>query len=52
MTIAVEAMDSHPNVGRSKLEEMVIVTYNDFEFFTRIPVKGIATAKPIPVVNV
>jgi len=39
MTLAVEAMEQDPDVGRTKLEEMVVVTDNGAEVFTRMPVK-------------
>ena len=39
MTLAVEAMEQDPYVGRTKLEEMVVVTDKGAEVFTRMPVK-------------
>ncbi len=39
MTLAVEAMEQDPDVGRTKLEEMVVVTDKGAEVFTRMPVK-------------
>jgi Xaa-Pro aminopeptidase len=47
MTMAVECMEFHPMVGRSKLEEMVVVTDDGAEIFTRMPVKQMMIADPI-----
>jgi len=47
MTMAVEAMEFHPKVGRTKLEEMIVVTDNGCEIFTRMPVKDMMIANPI-----
>jgi len=47
MTMAVECMEFHPLVGRTKLEEMVVVTDDGAEIFTRMPVKDIMIANPI-----
>lgn len=41
MTMAVEATEFDPKIGRTKLEEMGVVTDNGFEVFTRIPIKDI-----------
>ena len=42
-------MEFDPNVGRTKLEEMVVVTDDGTEIMTRIPVKDIIVASPITV---
>lgn len=39
MTMAVEAMEYAPEIGRTKLEEMVVVTDAGAEVITRMPVK-------------
>jgi Xaa-Pro aminopeptidase len=44
MTLAVEAMEFDPDVGRTKLEEMVIVTDSGAEVITRMPVKDMMIA--------
>ncbi len=52
MTMAVEAMEFHPKVGRTKLEEMIVVTDNGCEIFTKTPVKGMIIANPISIAKV
>ncbi len=47
MTMAVEAMEFDPAVGRTKLEEMLVVTDTGVEIFTRMPVKDMMIASPI-----
>jgi Xaa-Pro aminopeptidase len=47
MTMAVEAMEFDPLVGRTKLEEMLVVTANGTEIFSKVPVKDIIVASPI-----
>jgi len=47
MTMAVEAMESDPEVGRTKLEEMIVVGDNGAEIMTRMPVKDMMIANPI-----
>ena len=47
MTMAVEAMEFDPMVGRTKLEEMIVVTDSGVEIFTRMPVKDMMIASPI-----
>jgi len=47
MTMAVECMEFDPYVGRTKLEEMIAVTDDGAEIFTRMPVKDIMIANPI-----
>ncbi|MFC1980961.1 M24 family metallopeptidase [Chloroflexota bacterium] len=49
MTMAIEAMDWDPMIGRTKLEEMVVVTDTGVEIFTKMPVKDIMIANPIIV---
>jgi Xaa-Pro aminopeptidase len=44
MTLAVEAMEFDPDVGRTKLEEMVVVTDSGAEIITRMPVKNMMIA--------
>jgi len=51
MTMAVEATEFDPKVGRTKLEEMGVVTDNGFEVFTRIPIKDIMICSPINVAD-
>jgi Xaa-Pro aminopeptidase len=48
MTMALECMEYDPLVGRTKLEEMLVVTDNGVEIFTRMPVKDMMIAAPIP----
>lgn len=52
MTMAVEAMEFHPLVGRTKLEEIIVVTDNGCEIFTRMPVKEMMIANPIRLTEV
>ena len=47
MTLAVEAMVTDPEVGRTKLEEMVVITGKGPEIITRMPVKDMMIANPI-----
>ncbi len=47
MTMAVEAMEFDPEIGRTKLEEMIVVTDKGVELMTKMPVKDIMVAKPI-----
>jgi len=47
MTMAVEAMEFDPEVGRTKLEEMIVVGDSGAEIMTRMPVKDIMIASPI-----
>jgi len=49
MTLAVEAMEFDPDVGRTKLEEMVVVTDKGAEVITRMPVKDMMIASPITI---
>ena len=51
MTMAVECMEFDPLVGRTKLEEMVVVTDDGAEVFTRMPVKDIMISNPITVAD-
>jgi Xaa-Pro aminopeptidase len=46
MIMAVEAMEFDPNIGRTKIEDMVVVTETGCEVFSRIPVKEIMVANP------
>lgn len=39
MTLAVEAMELDPIVGRTKLEEMIVITDRGAEVITRMPIK-------------
>lgn len=52
MTMAVEAMEFDPMIGRTKLEEMIVVRDNGAEIFTRMPVKGIMVSNLIETVDV
>lgn len=47
MTMAVEAMEFDLSVGRTKLEEMLAVTKNGVEIFSRMPVEEMMIANPI-----
>ncbi|KUO75202.1 MAG: hypothetical protein APF81_16265 [Desulfosporosinus sp. BRH_c37] len=48
MTMAVEALDTlDPEIGRLKLEEMIVVTSNGVEVLNRQPIKDIMIAHPI-----
>jgi Xaa-Pro aminopeptidase len=49
MTMAVEAMEFDPLVGRLKLEEMLVVTTNGVEIFSRMPVEDMIASHPITV---
>ncbi|MBA7682031.1 Methionine aminopeptidase 1 [subsurface metagenome] len=51
MTLAVEAMEYSPEIGRTKIEEMIVVTDNGAEIMTRMPVKDIMIASPITVAD-
>jgi Xaa-Pro aminopeptidase len=51
MTMAVECMEFDPLVGRTKLEEMVVVTDDGAEIFTRMPVKDMMIANPIAIAD-
>jgi Xaa-Pro aminopeptidase len=51
MTMAVEAMEFDPMVGRTKLEEMIVVTENGAEIFSRMPVKDMMVAGHIQTVE-
>jgi len=46
MCMAVEAMEFDPLIGRTKLEEMIVVTEKGCEVFSRIPAKDIMVANP------
>ncbi len=47
MTMAVEAMEFDPAVGRTKLEEMIFVGEHGAEVMTKMPVKDMMVASPI-----
>jgi Xaa-Pro aminopeptidase len=47
MTMAVEAMEFDREVGRTKLEEMVVIGDNGAEIMTKMPVKDMMIASPI-----
>ena len=47
MTMAVEAMEMHPEIGRTKLEEMSVVGDNGDENMTKMPIKNMMIASPI-----
>jgi Xaa-Pro aminopeptidase len=47
MTMAVEAMEFDPAVGRTKLEEMIFVGEHGAEVMTKMPVKDMMIASPI-----
>jgi len=47
MTMAIECMEFDPMVGRTKLEEMIVVTDTGVEIFTRMPVEDMMIASPI-----
>jgi len=47
MAMAVEAMEFDPEVGRTKLEEMIFVGENGAEIMTKMPVKDMMIANPI-----
>ncbi|MBI5606031.1 MAG: aminopeptidase P family protein [Deltaproteobacteria bacterium] len=46
MTMAVEAMEFDPLVGRTKLEEMLVVTASGVEIFSKMPVEEMMIASP------
>ena len=52
MTMAVEAMEFDPLVGRTKLEEMLVVTDTGVEVFSRMPVKDMMVSNPVSVAAV
>jgi hypothetical protein len=45
--MAVEAMEFDPAVGRTKLEEMIVVGDKGAEIMTKMPVKDMMVAAPI-----
>jgi Xaa-Pro aminopeptidase len=47
MTMAVEAMEYDREVGRTKLEEMIVIGDNGAEIMTKMPVKDMMIASPI-----
>jgi len=47
MTMAVEAMEFDPAVGRTKLEEMIVVGDEGAEIMTKMPIKDMMIASPI-----
>jgi Xaa-Pro aminopeptidase len=47
MTMAVEAMEFDPLVGRTKLEEMLVVTATGAEVFSKVPVEDMIVASPM-----
>jgi Xaa-Pro aminopeptidase len=47
MTMAVEAMEFDREVGRTKLEEMVVIGDSGAEIMTKMPVKDMMIASPI-----
>ena len=47
MTMAVEAMEFDPAVGRTKLEEMIVVGDKGAEVMTKMPIKDMMIASPI-----
>ena len=47
MTMAVEAMEFDPAVGRTKLEEMIVVGDKGAEIMTKMPIKDMMIASPI-----
>jgi Xaa-Pro aminopeptidase len=47
MTMAVEAMEFDQQVGRTKLEEMIVVGDEGAEIMTKMPVKDMMIASPI-----
>jgi Xaa-Pro aminopeptidase len=52
MTMAVEAMEFDPMIGRTKLEEMIVVRENGAEILSRMPAKGIMVCNSIDMVEV
>jgi Xaa-Pro aminopeptidase len=51
MTMAVEATEFDPLVGRVKVEEMLTVTDTGVEIFSRMPVKDLMICSPIIVAD-
>ena len=47
MTMAVEAMEFDPAVGRTKLEEMIVIGDEGAEIMTKMPVKDMMISSPI-----
>jgi Xaa-Pro dipeptidase len=47
MTMAVEAMEYDREVGRTKLEEMIVIGDSGAEIMTKMPVKDMMIASPI-----
>ena len=47
VTMAVEAMEFDPEVGRTKLEEMIVVGDSGAEIMTKMPIKDMMIASPI-----
>ncbi|MBW1800457.1 MAG: hypothetical protein JRJ85_06970 [Deltaproteobacteria bacterium] len=47
MPVLLEAMHWDPAVGRTKLEEMVVITDKGTEILTRMPIKDMMIASPI-----
>ncbi|MBN1177520.1 MAG: aminopeptidase P family protein [Dehalococcoidales bacterium] len=47
MCMAVEAMEFDPSVGRTKLEEMIVVGDEGAEIMTKMPVEDLMIASPI-----
>ncbi len=47
MCMAVEAMEFDPSVGRTKLEEMIVVGDEGAEIMTKMPVEDMMIASPI-----
>ena len=47
MVLAVEAQEDDPSVGLIKLEEMVIISDNGAEVYTRMPIEEMMIASPI-----
>jgi len=47
MTMAIECMEFDLAIGRTKLEEMIVVTDTGVEIFSRMPVKELMIAGPI-----
>lgn len=47
MTLALEAAEFDPIIGRTKLEEMIRITDTGVEVFSKMPVKDIMIANPI-----
>jgi len=47
MTMAVEAMEFDPEVGRTKLEEMIVIGDKGAEIMTKMPIEDMMIASPI-----